>query len=224
MTYPSAAQPGPPYGAPAPAWGGPPPASSTPRRPPRGATVLIVAGAVVLVGALVAGVLGVTLFLRAIPTGVVESGGSPGSAAIASGAVPGEADVAVIDGEPYTVWAVGGPGDTAFAAGDVTVTCDGTSLLVDAPAVTGSSGAGTTSAETVAEFTATGDGTCTVSVTTTDGTGAESFVVTEGWRFGEFFATVGGTVLLWIVAIGGGLLGLGLLLGGIVWRVVARRA
>ncbi|WP_251150887.1 hypothetical protein [Cellulosimicrobium sp. Marseille-Q4280] len=224
MTYPPAAQPGPPPGPPAPAWGGPPPVAPTPRRAPRGATVLIVAGAVVLVGALVAGVLGVTLFLRAIPTGVVTSGGSPGSAAIASGAVPGEADVTVAGGEPYTVWAVGGPGDAAFAADDVTVTCGGTTVLVSSPAVTGSSGTGTTSAATVAEFTATDDGTCTVSVATSQDADAGSFVVTEGWRFGEFFATVGGTVLLWILAIGGGLLGLGLLLGGIVWRVAARRA
>ena len=50
-----------------------------------------------------------------------------------------------------------------------------------------------------------------------------TFVVTEGWRFGEFFATVGGSVLLWIVAIGGGVVGVGLLVGGLVWRAVARR-
>ncbi len=197
---------------------------TAPRRAPRGAAVLVVAGAVVLVGALVAGVLGVTLFLRAIPTGVVQSGGAPGPAAIASGTVPGEAEVDVADGEPYTVWAVVAPGEVAFAADDVGVTCDGSVVLVSAPSVTGSSGAGTTSAETVGEFTAPADGTCTVAVSTAQGAPSESFLVTEGWRFGEFFATVGGTVLLWLLAIGGGLLGLGLLVGGIVWRVVARRA
>jgi len=182
-----------------------------------------VVGAVLLVVALVAGVLGATTFLRALPTGVVDSTGAPGSAALASGDVPGEADVALSGGQPYSVWAVVPIGAEGFDADDVTMTCPDGDLDVRHPSVSGSSGFGSHEATTVAEVTSPSAQTCTVAVAQGDASPGATFVVTEGWQFGEFFATVGGTILLWFVAIGGAILGLGLLVGGIVWRVVARR-
>ncbi|MBD5787593.1 hypothetical protein IF650_15585 [Cellulosimicrobium terreum] len=169
-----------------------------------------------------------TTFLRALPTGVVDTAGRPGSAALGSGEVPGAADVTVTSGEPYSVWAVTVGGDEPFDVDDVTVACDGgTGPTVSFPAVSGSSGAGTYTARTVAQLIAPADGTCTVAVAagpgSSAGPGGSTFVVTEGWRFGELVATVGGTILLWFVAIGGGVVGLGLLVGGIVWRYVSRR-
>ena len=180
-------------------------------------------GAVLLAVALVAGVLGATTFLRALPTGVVDSTGAPGSAALASGDVPGEADVALSGGRPFSVWAVVPIGAEGFDADDVTVTCPDGDLDVRHPSVSGSSGFGSHEATTVAEVTSPSAQTCTVAVAQGDASPGATFVVTEGWQFGEFFATVGGTILLWFVAIGGAILGLGLLVGGIVWRVVARR-
>ncbi len=171
-----------------------------------------------------AGVLAVVLFVRAVPTGVVDAAGGPGSAALASGPAPGAAELVVTGGTTYAVWAVDGG---ALGPRDVTLACPGSDAPpVSAPSVSGSSSAGGVTAETVAEFTATADATCTVSVASAPGTsvsGTSTFVVTEGWRFGEFFATVGGTVAAVLVAIGGGVLGAALLAGGIVWRVVARR-
>lgn len=228
VTTPPGTGPTPPYPARPPS-GYPGPSTPYPGLPPRpprstrGATVLIVVGAVLLVVALVAGVLGVTTFVRALPTGVVDGTGAPGSAALASGDVPGEADVALSGGQPYSVWAVVPIGADGFDTDDVTVSCPDGDLEVRAPSVSGSSGFGSHEATTVAEVTSPSAQTCTVSVAQGDASPGATFVVTEGWRFGEFFATVGGTILLWFVAIGGVLVGLGLLVGGIVWRVVARR-
>lgn len=217
VTFAPPPQPVPPYGS---APGAPvPPAPRGPRRAPRGATALVVIGALLLVAALVAAVVAVTLFVRAVPFGVVDVAGGPGSAALASGPVPGSAELDVSDGTTYAVWAVDGG---ALGARDVAVACGGSDApAVSAPSVSGSSSAGGVTAETVAEFTAAADTTCTVSVASAPGT--STFVVTEGWRFGEFFGTVGGTVAAALVAGGGGVLGVGLLAGGIVWRVVARR-
>lgn len=185
--------------------------------------MLIWVGAALLVVALAAGVVAGTLFWRALPTGVIDGDGAPGSEALAAGPVPGEVEVEVTGGEPYAVWSVTSPGGAAFDREDVTVACDGVEVAVSAAAVSGSSGAGTYSATTVAQVTAPDDGTCSVSVAAPTASGSGSFVVTEGWRFGSFFATIGGTILLWFVAVGGGMVGFGLLLGGIVWRVVGRR-
>ncbi|WP_264030399.1 hypothetical protein [Cellulosimicrobium sp. SH8] len=236
MTTPPGPGPTPPYppqqpsGYPAqPPSGYPGPSTPYPGLPPRpprstrGATILIVVGAVLLVVALVAGVLGVTTFLRALPTGVVDGAGAPGSAALGSGDVPGEAEIELSGGQPYSVWAVVPIGADGFDVEDVTVTCPDGDLAVRHPSVSGSSGFGSHEATTVAEVTSPSTQTCTVAVAQGDASPGATFVVTEGWQFGEFFATVGGTVLLWFVAIGGVLLGLGLLVGGIVWRVVARR-
>ncbi|MFF2266752.1 hypothetical protein ACFVTZ_00685 [Cellulosimicrobium cellulans] len=228
MTTPPVPGPTPPYPGPPPS-GYPGPSTPYPGLPPRpprstrGATVLIVVGAVLLVVALVAGVLGVTTFVRALPTGVVDGTGAPGSAALASGDVPGEAELAVSGGQPYSVWAVAPIGAEGFDTDDVTVSCPEGDLEVRGPSVSGSSGFGSHEATTVAEVTSPSAQTCTVSVAQGDASPGTTFVVTEGWRFGEFFATVGGTVLLWFVAIGGVIVGLGLLVGGVVWRVVARR-
>ncbi len=223
VTYPPA--PGQPYPAPGPAPY--PGAAPRPPRSTRGATTMIVVGAVVLVLALVAGILGVTTFVRALPTGVIDGAGRPGSAALASGDVPGEAELEVTGGQPYSIWAVGRAGSSDGAGldvEDVTVTCADGDLTVSAPSVSGSSGLGSSQATTVAEATPPASGTCTVTVAQGAAPAGTTFVVTEGWRFGTFFATLGGTIVLWFVAIGGGLLGAGLLVGGIVWRVIARRA
>jgi len=221
VTYPPGPGPSTPY-----AFAGAVPRPPRPPRPPRstrGATVLVVVGAALLVAAVVAGVLGVTTFLRAIPTGVVDGAGGPGSSALASGDVPGEAEVALTGGEPYSVWAVVPVGGERFSAPDVTVSCPDGDLAVGLPAVSGSAGLGPFEAITVAEVTSPASQSCTVAVEQGGAGPGTTFVVTEGWRFGEFFATVGGTVLLWFVAIGGGLTGAALLVGGIVWRVLARR-
>lgn len=218
VTYPPGPGPSVPYPYPG--------AAPRPPRPPRstrGATVLIVAGAAVLVLAVVAGVLGVASFLRAIPTGVTDGAGGPGSASVASGDVPGEAEVALTGGEPYSVWAVVPAGGDGFSTSDVTVSCPDDDASVRFPAVSGSSGTGSYVATTVADVTATSTQTCTVSVAPGAASPGTTFVVTEGWGLGEFFATVGSTVLLWFVAIGGGIVGAALLIGGIVWRVLARR-
>jgi hypothetical protein len=220
VTYPPGPGPSAPYPGPA-AYPGPRP--PRPPRSTRGATVLISVGAVLLVVALVAGVLGVTTFLRALPTGVVDGAGAPGSAALASGDVPGTAGLELVGGEPYSVWAVVPAGGEAFDVDEVTVTCPDGEAAVRFPSVSGSSGAGSHAASTVAEVTVPSTQTCTVAVAQGTATAGTTFVVTEGWRFGEFFATVGGTILLWFVAIGGGLVAAGLLVGGIVWRVLARR-
>ncbi|MCB7137619.1 hypothetical protein [Cellulosimicrobium marinum] len=219
MTFPPGAGPSAPF--PSPGGGYPPPPPV--RRSTRGATVLIVVGSVLLVLATGAGALGVSTFLRAVPTGVVDGAGGPGPDALASGGVPGEAQVSVVAGEPYSVWAVVPAGGAPFGADDVRVTCPDGALTVGRPSVSGSSGAGSFEATTVAEVTPGASQTCTVAVSGGSVGAGTTFVVTDGWRFGEFFATVGGTILLWFVAIGGGLLGLGLLVGGILWRVVARR-
>lgn len=221
--YPAPGYPGPGYaGLPAPYPG----AAPRPPRPPRstkGATALVVVGAVVMVLALVAGVLGATTFVRALPTGVVDATGRPGSDALASGDVPGEAEVDLVGGQPYTVWAVRPAGDDGFSVADVTVTCPDGELGVGWPGVTGNAGLGAYEATTVAEVSAATSQRCTVAVAAGSSDPGTTFVVTEGWRFGEFFTTIGGTILLWFVAVGGGLLGVGLLIGGIVWRVLARR-
>lgn len=221
VTYPPGPGPSVPYpGAPTPYPGTAPP----PPRSTRGATALITVGAVLLVVALVAAVLGVTTFVRALPTGVVDGTGEPGTEALASGDVPGEAELALTGGEPFSVWAVVPVGAAGFDADDVTVACPEGDLDVRHPSVSGSSGFGSHEATTVAEVTSPTTQTCTVVVAQGTASPGTTFVVTEGWRFGEFFATVGGTILLWFVAIGGGLVGTAMLIGGIVWRVLARRS
>ncbi|PJI85654.1 hypothetical protein [Luteimicrobium subarcticum] len=190
-----------------------------PRRRTPGATALIVIGACVLVGAMVAGVVAAVLFVRVLPTDIVTSDGHPGSASLASGTAPGDATLGVDAGERYAVWSARNPGTQASTPDDVTVVCDGAPVAVTGPSVSGSVTTSGTSAYAAAEFVAPSDGTCTVTVTEPLG---RTFVVADADSFGAFFGGVAATVLLTFAAIGLGLVGAGLLVGGIIWKVVAR--
>ncbi|WP_265521318.1 hypothetical protein [Oerskovia flava] len=187
--------------------------------------MLTAVGAVVCVLALAALALGVTFFLRAVPLDVLEADGSPGPRTLASAPEPGSVDLTVVAGTTYTVWTVRDAGATSLGGvvgvDDITVVDgSGEEVTVRYPTVSGNASRGGRTAVATADLVATEDGT--VTITLDDRASGNGFLVTEGWEFGAFFATVGGTVLLWFAGIGGGIVGAGLLIGGIIWWVVAR--
>ncbi|KHL19320.1 hypothetical protein CLV56_2328 [Mumia flava] len=180
--------------------------------------------------ALFSGIGGVLLLAKSVPTGIVTSGGAPGAAALASGAVPGSASLEVRGGTTYTVWSTGDAADgLGWVAQDaIAVRCDdGEEPPVSSVMVAGRTTSGMFSAASVIDFEPVSDGTCEVTVGGNAFESASGFVVTEGHQsgsiFGSFFAYVGGAAVAIIAAIGAGLLGGALLVAGIVWRIATPR-
>lgn len=196
--------------------------------PPRGRwgtgpKVLSWIGAIVLALSVAAGVLGVTAFLNVLPVGVVDAQGGPGASALGGGDVPGSATITVDRGELIVVWEVtAADGSRSLSPQDVRVSGADGAVTVTRAEVGGTSSAGGARAITIAQFLAPSAGEYTVEVAA--GTGAaEGFVLAQGDSFPAFFGGVFATIGLWFLALGGGALGLGLLLGGIIWGAVRAR-
>ncbi|NKY38335.1 hypothetical protein [Cellulomonas septica] len=206
----------------------PPPSpstSTTPRRSLVGPVVLTSAGALLLVGAIVAAVVVARTFLSLLPLGVIDAQGDAGPSAVAWTDVPGAVDVDLAPGR-YDVFLVVDDVDahTGLDADVRVVGPDGSPVEVDdAPGVSINAQRGDRRAFNVAAFTVTAAGEHTVVVPGSPSDGALA-VVAEGQRTSSFllgvFGTIGGVFLTIVL----GLLGLGLTAGGVVWWALRARA
>lgn len=223
MTYHPAPQP------PSHPTAGPRPAAPVAPRSTRGAKILTFSGAFMLLLTLAVGVVVVRTFVGVLPLGLVTSQGEPGSEVVASLDAPGVTEVELA-ADRYAVYvAQPSTGDDAEnvvgLATDLLVTSsDGT--VVDTShgtQVTATTGGGGVTAHTVASFTITEPGTYTVIAPATEDGSPATVLLAPDQDFAPFFAGIFGSILGVFLAIGLGLLGFLMLLGGIVWWVVARR-
>lgn len=186
--------------------------------------MLIWAGAITLVLAIAAAVLTAFLFARVLPSGVLRFDGSAGPAVVGQVPAPGTAEVTLEGGESYDVF-LATPGDGARLGGDLEVVApDGSVVDVERAAVQSTVALGGVHAETVAGFEAPVDGDYTVRAPELLGAADGELLLTPATAFGGFMAGIAGSVFGVFVVLGLGVVGLGLLVGGIVWRTMRPRS
>lgn len=195
-----------------------------------GPVLLTVVGALLLVGALAVAVVTAGGFVGAVRSDVLTRDGGPGAAVLASARAPGAASVELTAGERYAVYLV----VPREAVGDDERPDLDEDVLLRTPsgavvAADGSPGVNVTTsvrgwtAATVGAFTAPETGTYEMAVPDTG--------VTDAWvalapdkPFAPFFGAVWGTVAGVFVVIGLSVVGVGVLVGGVVWWVLRARA
>lgn len=188
------------------------------------------AGALLLVGAVVAAVATAGGFVGAVRSDVLTRDGRPGPAVLAWADAPGTTSVELTAGERYAVYLVV-PRDTV--RDDERPRLDEDVLLLSpsgevveadgSPGVNMRTGVRDRVAATVGAFTAPETGTYQMAV--------PSAGVPDAWAalapdkpFGPFFATIWGTVMGVFVVIGLGTVGFGATLGGAIWWVLRARS
>ena len=205
---------------------------TAPARPPavdhrstRGAKILTALGALVCLGGLVLGVVIAVQFVRLLPLDVLGPDGAPGSAVVAVVEAPGTADARLEAGRYAIVLTQRQPVGSGGLASDLSVTApDGTAVATDArPQVSMHASRGSYAARSVGAFVAAEPGIYTVTAPRmADGTPA-TVMLTKDQDVAPFVTGIVSTVFGLIAVIVVGLLGCGMLLGGIVWWVMARR-
>lgn len=189
----------------------------------RGPKVLIVCGVVGLVLGIVVAVLAGRAFFGVLPTGVLDAQGAPGSDVVAEVPLPGPAAVELPSRTTYVVLHRTTVGQATRVP--VTVTDpNGAAVRTRGPSVSLHVGLGGADARSIAEFTTTGSGDYTIGgghAAPADGESSLLLVETAGAGsfVGGIFATIAGV----FGAIGLGALGIGLLIGGLIWRHVRRK-
>lgn len=195
--------------------------------PPRGRTgpgpvVLLVLGALLLVATAAVAVFAGRIFLDTLPTGVLGADGRAGSAVVAEVDVPGEATVDLGEGT-YTVLlrTVGGPGELD---GPLHVTGPDGAELTPRPATVSTSAArGGAHARSLVDIRALHAGEHVLSAPPTSDGAAASLLIIEAADSGAFLGSIFVTVAGTFVALFLGALGVGLVIGGLIWRYVRRR-
>ncbi|NLF04838.1 MAG: hypothetical protein GX593_07570 [Actinomycetales bacterium] len=189
-----------------------------------GPTRLIVVGAVATVLAVAIGVFGVVTTVRAVPTGVLTLSGQPGEDVRAVIDAPGSAE-AVLDADVrYSLLVVGRSAEPrARLDGNVTVVePDGSERELRRGAsesFTLSSGGRTAHLST--DFRTTSAGTHAIVVPEADAPDAQVFLATLP-STGAFVAGIFGGVVGIVVAVLLGIAGVGMLVGGLVWRALRK--
>ena len=192
-----------------------------------GAKVLVVIGALLLIGSLALTVVVVRTFVGLLPLDVLAADGGPGPSVLASASAPGELEVELEAGTRYALFlAQDEPTGHTGLDGSLVVTGPGGDPVdLRTPGVTASTSRGGVSAHTVAAFTTTSAGTYTVAVPAMLDGSDSSVLLAPDSETGPFVAGVLGTVfgvfaILVLVPLGiAGVVG-----GGLWWRSRRRTA
>lgn len=199
-------------------------------RSTRGAKVLTFSGAFVLLLTIAVGIGVARVFVGVLPVGVLASDGGPGPETVASLDAPGAVEVE-LDADRYAVYVAqptdgrGADDDPVGLASDLLV-ADPDGAVVDTSGgthVSSTTGRGGVTAHTVASFTITEPGTYQVVAPATEDGSPATVLIAPDQDFAPFFAGIFGSILGVFLAIGLGLIGGLMLVGGIVWWVLARR-
>lgn len=198
---------------------------AAPRPGTRGPTTLIVVGIATLVLAVAIGAFAVVSTVRAVPTGIVTLDGRPGDDVLAVIATPGTATAELEAGTEYGLLLVGwSGGPEARLEGAITVTTPAgeqreLTRSTQSFHVTG----GNRTARAVATVRPTVSGAHGFDVPAADQSGTEVFVA-EIPATGKLVAGIFGGVVGILLGVFLGIAGVGMLVAGIVWRVVRRRS
>lgn len=203
----------------------PPSAPASRPRTGRGPTLLVVSGVVALAATVAAAVVTVLLLTRLLPTDLLDADGEPGAAVLGHVEVPGTVTLSLEAGTDYALYLASSRGKTVPAAGIEVVGPLGGTVDVAADAeVSVTTSRGGVTATTVGGFTTEQAGTYAVTApSTVDGEPARLMVAPDQPVL-PFVLTVTSSVLGVFVVLGLGATGLGLLVGGLVWRSSRRRA
>jgi len=193
------------------------------RRTGRGPVVLITGGVLALLLAVGLAVLGGRLFLSALPTGVLDAEGRAGVDVVAEVPAPGRGEVVLEADTTYTVLMRTIPRVMAPQE-HVTVTApDGTDLVVSAAVPSMEAVRGGYQARSIAQFTTREAGTHVLDAPEPAHDSPASVLLVESDGTGAFVGGILGTIASVFGALTLGALGLGLLVGGLIWRHVRRR-
>lgn len=189
----------------------------------RGPVVLVVAGALALVLALGVGVLGGRLFLSTLPLGVLDAHGGPGADVVAEAPAPGRTAVDLEAGTTYTVLLRSLPRVVGLE-GEVDVAGPGgAELTTTAPVPSLEATRGGTRARSVTQFTTGDAGPYVLTVPRPTHDSPASVLLVETTGMGAFVGGIFGTIASVFAALTLGAVGLGLVIGGLIWRHVRRR-
>lgn len=207
------------------------PFAPRPLRPPApaagrtgaGPVALLVSGAVALVLAVVVAVLGGRLLLSTLPLGVLDAQGRPGPDVVAEAPAPGTAEVTLAADTTYTVLLRSLPRGAGLD-GDLAATGpDGTDVRVRRSSISLETTRGGQQARAVAELTTGEAGVHVLVVPAPTDASPASVLLVESTGAGALLGGVLGTVASVLAALTLGALGIGLVVGGLIWRQVRRR-
>ncbi|WP_149204871.1 hypothetical protein [Actinotalea subterranea] len=201
------------------------------RRSTRGARILTAVGALFMIGALVVAFLSARTFVGLLPVDVLDGDGEPGPAVLLTVPAPGTGEVTLDAGTDYALFTVVDAQDSDSSGADdvldaeVAVTGpDGTAVEVRGSAdVDMSTGGGGRHASTVGSFETDAAGTYTVIVPAAQQQHVE-VLVTQDQPVLPFVGGIFGTIAGAFAAVLLGILGVGMLIGGVVWWVLRRRS
>ena len=200
---------------------------TTARPSAKGPWTLIVIGAVALLLAVAVGVVSAVFAARAMPLGILTLGGEPGSDVLVVVEAPGTGHVELAADTEYGLMLVVPASQAPGRLGDhIDVTGPGGEALAV------SSGAsinltvanGGQSGHVVGSVRPTTTGTHELTVPEPVGSGTARVFVAELPETGTFVAGIFGGVVGFIAAVFLGITGVGLLCGGLIWRVLRRGA
>jgi len=186
---------------------------------------LVVAGAVAIALAVAIGVLGVVWTVRATPTGILTFSGAPGESVLAVVDAPGSAELSLDAATRYSVYLVTAAGARhPHLDGTVAVTDPaGTTSTLDRVTSDFTLTSGDRTARTAGAFESATAGRYRIDVPAADQAGAEAFVVAYEPPGTMITGIVGGGLGI-VGAVFLAITGVGLLVGGLVWRALRRPA
>jgi len=193
-------------------------------RPKRGAgpTVLVVLGILSLLGALGAGVLGARAMVEVIPLGILTLSGEPGDKVVAVLDTPGTTELELDGGEDYSFFLVAPENQRPSLGGEITVLApDGSASAVAHTALASETTVGSTTARAVADLVATSSGGHVIQVPRPSSPDAEVWLADVTVPEAPVASIFGGVAGIFLAVILG-LVGVGLLVAGLVWRVLRR--
>lgn len=176
--------------------------------------------------AVVVGIVAAVTTFRTMPLGVLTLDGRPGEDVVAVIETPGTGSAELRAGTEYSLMLVGPTaGPTARLDGSITVTTPAGEERQLPPGSAQSLRVtmNDRTARAVATFRPARDGTHTFVVPATDQGGTEVFLA-DVVPTGKVVAGIFGGVLGILLGVFLGVTGVGLLVGGIVWRVVRKKA
>lgn len=191
--------------------------------------MLVWFGSLLVILAVVIGIWGTVTFARSLPLSLITTSGEPGDAALGGGGVPGEIEIEAKSGEYLWIWGVHRTGDElAVTEADITITGPDGATVSIIPLGSSDVTRGDYRAEHIATVHAPTAGTYRITVgdlTATYPPGdAGRFVVSSGEVVGQAVTGSALSVIGWVIAGMTLLVGVGLLIGGIVWGGQRRSA
>lgn len=187
--------------------------------------MLIVSGVVALVATVVVAVVTVALLSRLVPVDVLDGDGEPGAAVLGHVEVPGTVTLSLEAKTDYALYLASPAGEPALSDEIRVVGPLGGTVPVSADAeVSVTTSRGGVTATTVGCFTTEEAGTYTVTAPGTVYGEPARLLLAPDQPVLPFVLTVMSSVLGVFVVLGLGATGLGLLVGGLVWRSSRRKA